>query len=352
MAGFFGMFNYNKEGPGVDKNAPQKRGAVVFFEIFGRKFWKLLIAALLYSIPMGLCLLVMMLQPYLFNSTAGFLGALGVAFLILVFTSGPAAVGMTFVARNFARQKHAFVVTDFFDVIKRNKKQAIGVGAFNTILQAMMLYALWFYLPLSTKEGGDPSLLQSALFAIMLLANILFIFMKYYQYMMLITFKFTFRQLYRNSFIFSIVGLKRNLIIALPMLLIYVVLFLMAWYGSYVGLTIAFALLLTIVPCFRMLLIQFNIFPMVKKYIIDPYYKEHPNEDVDKRRDLALEPTEEEVTENPPVEEEVIFKDTGKTKTEEPAETVRHFPKQYSEAERRKARRLTRDSSADDDDTI
>ena len=352
MAGFLGMFNYNKEGPGVDKNAPQKRGMVVFFEIFGRKFWKLMVAALLYSIPVGLCLLVLMLQPYLFNSTTGSLCALGITFLILVFTSGPAAVGMTYVARNFARQKHAFVVADFFDVIKRNKKQAIGVGAFNTILQAMMLYALWFYLPVSTKEGVDPSLLQSALFACMLLANILFIFMKYYQYMMLITFKFTFRQLYRNSFIFSIVGLKRNLIIALPMLLIYAVLFVMAWYGGAIGLTVAFLLLLTLVPCFRMLLIQFNIFPMVKKYIIDPYYKEHPNEDIDKRRDLALEPTEEELAEKPPVEEEAIFKDTGKTKTAESTETVRNFPKQYTDAERRKARRLTRESSADDDDTI
>jgi len=351
MAGFFGMFNYTKEGPGVDKNAPQKRGAVVFFEIFGRKFWKLLIAALLYSVPLLACLVVMMVQPFVANSTGGFLGGLIICFLIIMFTTGPATVGMTFVARNFARQKHAFVVADFFEVIKRNKKQAIGVGACNTILQALMLFALYFYLPIS-YEGVDPSLLQSILFAVMLLANILFIFMKYYQYMMLITFKFTFRQLYRNSFIFAIVGLKKNLIISLPMLLIYAALFALAWFGGMIGEFIAFALLLTVVPCFRMLLIQFNIFPMVKKYIIDPYYKEHPNEDVDKRRDLALDPTEEEVAEKPPVEEEVIFKDTGKTKTEEKAETERNFPKQYTDAERRKARRLTRDSAGDDDDTI
>ncbi len=350
MAGFFGMFNFTKEGPGVDKTGPQKRGAVVFFEIFGRKFWKLMIAALLYSIPTLACLLVLMLQPQVLPTPQGLLGALGIILLILALTSGPATVGMTYIARNFARQKHAFVVADFFDVIKRNKKQAIGLGACNTILQALMLYAMWFYQPFFT--GAEPSFLQSALFAMMLFANILFIFMKYYQYMMLITFKFTFRQLYRNSFIFSIVGLKKNLIIALPMLLVYGILFVLAWYGGLVGLLFAIILLLTVVPCFRMLLIQFNIFPLVKKYIIDPYYKEHPNEDVEKRRDLALEPTEEEVAQKPPAQEEVIFKDTGKTKTEETAETVRNFPKQYTEAERRKARRLTRDSANDDDDTI
>lgn len=48
MAGFFGLFDYSKEGPGVDKNAPKKKGFVVFFEIYFRKFWKLICANLLY----------------------------------------------------------------------------------------------------------------------------------------------------------------------------------------------------------------------------------------------------------------------------------------------------------------
>ena len=32
MAGFFGLFNYEKEGPGISKNAPKKKGFIVFFE--------------------------------------------------------------------------------------------------------------------------------------------------------------------------------------------------------------------------------------------------------------------------------------------------------------------------------
>ena len=54
MAGFFGLFDYNKPGPGVDKNAPKKKGFVRFFEIYFRKFWRLATANLLYilvSIP-------------------------------------------------------------------------------------------------------------------------------------------------------------------------------------------------------------------------------------------------------------------------------------------------------------
>ena len=48
MAGFFGLFDYAKEGPGVSKNAPKKRSFVVFLEIYGRKFWSLMCAGLLF----------------------------------------------------------------------------------------------------------------------------------------------------------------------------------------------------------------------------------------------------------------------------------------------------------------
>ena len=37
MAGLFGMFTYEKPGPGVDKNAPKKKKFFVFMEIFGAK---------------------------------------------------------------------------------------------------------------------------------------------------------------------------------------------------------------------------------------------------------------------------------------------------------------------------
>ena len=50
MAGFFGLFNYAKEGPGVSKDAPQKRPFFAFMDIYGRKFWNLAVAGLLYSL--------------------------------------------------------------------------------------------------------------------------------------------------------------------------------------------------------------------------------------------------------------------------------------------------------------
>ena len=44
-----GLFNrYLKEGPGVEKDAPKKKGIFLFFEIYFRKFFKLLKAGLYY----------------------------------------------------------------------------------------------------------------------------------------------------------------------------------------------------------------------------------------------------------------------------------------------------------------
>ena len=50
MAGLFGLFNYEKEGPGIDKNAPKKHGFIVFFETFFRNFWKFMPINLIFGL--------------------------------------------------------------------------------------------------------------------------------------------------------------------------------------------------------------------------------------------------------------------------------------------------------------
>jgi hypothetical protein len=56
MAGFFGLFDYNKPGPGVPnpEDVPPKSPFVVFFEILQRKFWSLVkvnLMFLLFNLP-------------------------------------------------------------------------------------------------------------------------------------------------------------------------------------------------------------------------------------------------------------------------------------------------------------
>jgi hypothetical protein len=56
--------------------------------------------------------------------------------------------------------------------------------------------------------------------------------------------------------------------------------------------TVTPALLLLLTVCFypglMQLLIQHLVFPGVKTYLIDPYYAEHPEEDLEKRKDMGI----------------------------------------------------------------
>lgn len=324
MAGFFGLFDYSKEGPGIDKNAPKKKGFIVFFEIFFRKFWKLICVNLLY---------VLISLP--------------------VLTMGLAEAGMTYITRNFAREKHAFVSGDFFDTIKKNWKQALSYGIINVVLSLLIAFDIWFFNANAASE--EAGIMQYILLALIFMVFIIFSFMKYYIPMMIITFKLSLKQVFKNSLIFAFAGLKRNLLISLVLILCYAVGFLLVWGFGYIGITIVLFLYILIFPAFRSLLIQYNVFPLIKKHMIDPYYKEHPGEDKEAKRALNIE--DEEAADD---EEAPVFQDTGRTVKDDEGEeasekkTARVLPKQYNEQELRRGRRIYKKDARpdDDDDTI
>nr|DAI53010.1 MAG TPA: protein of unknown function DUF624 [Inoviridae sp.] len=328
MAGFFGLFDYSKEGPGVDKNAPKKKGFVVFFEIYFRKFWKLICANLLY-----------------------------VLFTIPILTIGMAQTGLTYITRNFVREKHAFIYGDFVDTIKKNWKQALGYGILNVIFTLIVIFDIFAYYNSTAqfKDFSGWSVMNYLALALMFTVYIVFTFMKYYIPIMIITFKLRMKQILKNAAILAFAGLKRNLLISFFLLLCYAFAAALIIFTGYIGLTIVLLLYIFLFPALRSMIIQHNVFPVVKKFIIDPYYKEHPNEDLEAKRALNLE--DEYGTPETTPEDEPVFQDMGRTVKEEPEEEKpkgRVLPKQYSEQELRKGRRLYKKGTQpdDDDDTI
>ena len=257
MAGFFGFFNYDKEGPGISKNAPKKKTFIVFFETFFRNFWKFITVNVVYNI-----------------------------LSLFIVTNGFAAVGITNVTRNIARDKHSFGLSDFFETIKKNWKQAALAGIINVILYVIMLFDVFFFY--KQKSSLYTTLCLGVTFSLLFI----FTLMNYYIWTMMITFKFKLKQLYLNSFKFVFINFKNNFICFISMILVYAIyigLFLISGkYWIYV-LMVEIILFTLTFPAFRYLLIQFCTFPAIKKFIIDPYYKEHPEEDIDKRQNLGIE---------------------------------------------------------------
>ncbi len=116
--------------------------------------------------------------------------------------------------------------------------------------------------------------------------------MQFYIWTLMITFKFTLKQLYKNSFKFVFINMKMNLLCFFSVLLIYAaniaILFLLKS-RFFAVLLLELFLYVILFPSFRYLLVQYCVFPSIKKYIIDPYYEEHPDEDIEKRKNLGIE---------------------------------------------------------------
>ncbi|MBQ2934512.1 MAG: DUF624 domain-containing protein [Clostridia bacterium] len=271
MAGFFGFMDFTKEGPGIKKDGPKKKAFFVFFETYFRNFWRFITINLVY---------VLLSLP--------------------IITTGMTSAGLTHVARNIARDKHSFGLIDFFETIKKNFKQALAVGIINVIITAIITFAIYIYYK-SFVTAETSSTFNLLGFIVSLIVAMVFLMMQFYMYTLMITFGFSVKTLYVNSFKFVFVNLWKNLLCGILLLLVY---------GIYVAIFMAFpywSVLLAEVliaaitlPSFRYLLIQFFTFGSIKKYIIDPYYKEHPDADIDKRRDLGLEvPEDDEEGEEP-----------------------------------------------------
>lgn len=326
MAGIFGLFDYTKEGPGVSKNGPKKRPFVVFFEIYGRKFWQLMMAGLLF-----------------------------VFVNIPLITRGWADAGLTFVTRGFSREKHVFVRADFFETIRKNRGQAFACGFINLLVTAVLFFNIAYYtLGLNPglyaifgvdTAGFKPmelSFIHYIVMAVTSLGYLIFTWMKYYIPFLVITFRLSTKQVYKNAFLFSIAGLKANLLISMALIVVYALgvgIFLL--FPNLLVLVLLLMLWALLVPAFRSYLIQFCIFPIIRKLMIDPYYRDNPGADKQARLDLNLDVEEGA----PEPEDQPVFSDVTPVEHVEP-----DIPRQYSERELRRFN--SRVQGRDDDDTI
>ncbi len=273
--GLQGFFDYNKPGPGIDKDAPKKRAFFVFFETWFRNVWRLLPSGLIYI------LLSLLLLP-----------------------SGLGSAGMTHLARNMARDKHSFGLSDFWDTIKKNWKQALPLGIINTLVTAAVLVAgITYY---RAFEGWGGMLGTGLMISLFFIISV----MKYYAWLILITFKMPLKKIIKNSFYFVFINLKNNLLVGICSLLWYAIAagICMLCYSNAEIFTFMVATMLIITACFypgfKHLLIQFCVFPAVRRLMIDPYYEQHPDDDIELRRSLGLPvPGDEEE------EEESVFDD-------------------------------------------
>jgi len=275
MAGFFGFFDYTKDGPEIKKDAPPKPRIIVFFEILKRKFWTLCRLNLLYlvfSIPSLLIALYVsdfflyrytpeeianvFLYNLVYNATfAIFLISMSVVAI------GPVQAGFTYILRNFAREEHAFLWWDFKDTAKRNWKQSTIVCIIDLIVTLILAFDVTMY-----SVMDMPSTVMSFGTGFVIVIFILYLMMHLYIYPMLITFDLNIRQIYKNALIFAIIKFIPNLGIILLCLLTTVA---TTYLLFSVNLFLSIVAFIFILFSLNGLIINYYVYPVLKKYMID-----------------------------------------------------------------------------------
>lgn len=264
MSGFFGFSNFNKPGKGIEKNGPPKTRFFLFFELFFRKFWKLMLTNFLFVASILPFAAITTFLTYLFPKSPE---VFVIAVLIPLWTMGPASAGLTKILRNFALEQPVFLLSDYFETIKKSWKQALAVSFINTTFGCLLFFAIYFYF---TATEGILSYLFIGLGLFFLLC---YLFMQYFLNIMVVTFKFKLKQLYKNALILSLAALLTNLITTLFLVIIWLGIAILIFSGP-LGSSISIFIISTIAFSLSGFIIVFNSFPHIKRLIIDPYYDE------------------------------------------------------------------------------
>lgn len=300
----FQLFNFNRDGKGVDPGEDTTPNLKYFFKLVGRKFSNLLTVNLMILIPMvlpialavyvffngpqmptmsspafsalmganlaggdaGLLTKLMTSMPQLnfitYNSYASWLPY--VILGLLAVTWGWQNTGITYIMRGYARGDGVFIFSDYFYAIKKNFKQGLIYGLIDAAI--IIVLAIDFMYMWSTRSGYWTYLM----FFIVTALIILYLFMRMYMYLMMITFNISIYKMFKNALIFTALGIKRNLMAALGTVVLVAFWAVIAFVGLQYNLGFLIAIPAFIVFALVTFMSAYCAYPVIKKHMIDP----------------------------------------------------------------------------------
>lgn len=206
-------------------------------------------------------------SPVLINTTLTYI-FYGISVLTL-FTFGIVNTGTAYVLRNIAMGEPVFVWTDFKYAVKRNWKQAVPFGIFDAVVNVILIFNLY-----STMTSANFVL------SLMFWSNVVLFFLYYsmrcYFYVQIVSFKLKFFKILKNSFIFSLIGLKRNVMSLLGILVLLLLEMMFLFVPG--GILMSFAVAMPLIIFFSLAAYMkvYASYFKIKEIIIDPYMAEHP----------------------------------------------------------------------------
>ena len=305
----FVLFDLNKDGRGIGKDEEALCGPPYTlnrgFKLFIAKFWSLislnLIILLFTVIPVALVIYFDITGPktptyesMLFvplSGAATMLGhsmpalevildfhshivgvsirdlpqyiKLGVPLLFLFVTFGWQNCGVSYVARSMIKGDPVFMISDYWHSVKRNWKQGLTMGMLDFMCITALAVNYTYYNQMAGSYGYDLMLI----FTVAL--SIIYMFMRMYIYLMVITFSMKSTKILKNALIFSIVGVKRNLMAVLCVLAFSLVVAILTFLLHYIkiaatGVLIGFLTIFAVAS----FICTYCAYPVILKYMV------------------------------------------------------------------------------------
>lgn len=217
-------WNYNREGPGISKDAPQKEGLDLFWDIFKREFTSLIKLNLIFIVS-----------------------------CIPIITIGPAIGAMTFVTVKMVQDKPSDLFYDFRRSFKKNWKSSFLLGLLELILISILIFSM--VLCLKKKE-----LIYNIIISIIIVTSVLIGNFFVYIFPMSVSVDLSLSVILKNSILLSIANIKYSfltLVLCIGLAEISFILF---------PLTVPFILLFTF--SFISFISSFCAWGSIKKFII------------------------------------------------------------------------------------
>ncbi len=303
----FKLFDMNRDGKGVYEIEDRKPTLAFFFKLYFRKFSQLLQLNLL-MLFMVLPIIAVVIMYFMGNKTptateilyAPLYGISNVSptpeitnmlnlfsvqmeipifspvmnviiialFLFLALTWGWQNVGAAYVLRGLFRGDAVFVFSDYFYGIKKNFKQAFFMGLIDFICSAVLIVDFIYFYNRTGSFGLD--FMYFTIFAL----SLIWIAMRFYIYNMLVTFNLKNFKIIKNALIFSILGIKRNVLAILGIVILaalhIALTILLLPYGIAVPLVLPLVYLMATIGFMG----TYAAYPIIERYMIEPYDQE------------------------------------------------------------------------------
>ena len=239
--GFFDRFYYGKAGKRdyTEMDMPKNRVSL-FFLVFKDHFFDLIkvnALQLVFWVPfliwtfMNVTILQSIDTQAVLGSENGESSFLGVMTMYLItwlvgcvpciVITGPSSAGAAYIMRNWARDQHAFLFSDFKDAFKSNWKQALGVSLIEALVPLLGCTAFAFYAKLAVNNT-----LMLLPMILTLTVLVLWALMLMLIYPLMVGYELSFKALLKNALLMSAACfpqmLLARLITSVPVVLLFV----------------------------------------------------------------------------------------------------------------------------------